>query len=636
LSSLELTGAVDDSLRFVLRGTLLAPGTVKVALFGPTGDVRLDELTLDGAPPVVGFEDDHYYVVTSARAFTLRGQVTLGGDDLLSVPGPVVALDAHLARGRLVEGERLSGLSGTTLHFDPMTPESRSEAEHRTPKVFRLSRSLRLGKETGFVLHLVMSQAEELGPVRLPLKYGERVDEVSGAPGWTREGDDLVLPTQGRAADVTVTGTLAEGGAKDGKRSFSPDSRSAYEWWLVESDPDVQVTIEGDAKLVENSQSPIPPTLPTARTYLLQRGQRLDIDARSLRRGEVLAAVARAQSRFVALTSRGEVIGDETISYDNNGLEHLTFSPAGQPVYLSTDGHAGRILHAGSDSLEMLVPVEIGAHKLRVQTLTQSSPPLLAGVIKVPMSAYPLTTGVAEVTLGLPKDVVPVAFLGGDEPRWVFTRADAMAALLGAALACFGFRTRRTRLLGSAVAAGLWLVSSEAFVFAAGALFVTGASFLASRFLRGNALFAASAAAFLIALFAGRATLAAGIASEPSRELVVTGPAIPQPESSFPVRTPSAVEIHTGAPPVSLSMPSSERYVHTRRELVTPSRPFSPRLVYVAPQVLVGLEVAWLGLVAILVFAHRAQVAELLARVRERLSRRSDVGTVGSEELPRW
>jgi hypothetical protein len=637
LSSLSLGGAVDESLTFVLKGTLLVPGPTKVPLFGPASQVRLDDVTIDGANPVIGFEEDHYYVVTAARSFTVRGRLTLANDELLTVTGPLVSLDAKLTRGRLVEGEKLSGLSGATLHFDPMTPESKTEAENRTPKVFRLSRAVHIGKETGFVFRLVMSQATDLGVVRLPLSNGERVDEVSGAPGWTTAGNELLLPTTGTSANVTVTGVLTDGAARDGVRSFGADPRSAYEWWLVEADPDYHVEIDGEPKLVENTQSPIPPTLPTARTYLVERGQHLEVEAKSLVRGDVLAAVARLQARFVSVTSRGEVIGDETIAYDNNGLEHLTFTPSGQPIYLSTDGHPGRVLHTEAGSPRMLVPLEIGAHRLRVQTLSETRLSPLAGLLAVPMSDYPLTTSAIEVTLGLPRDVVPIGFFGGDSARWAFARGDGIAALIGVAVACFAFRTRRTRLLGSPATAGLWFVSCGAFVVATAALFFAGAAFLLSRFLRGNLLFAASAAALLLSIFGAQSALT-GSANEDSKAgLSVQAPPLPQPESSHPDgRPPSTIELKAGAAPVSLSIPTSEHYVRTSRQLVTSQRPFVPRLLYATPALLTLLQAAWLGAVALLVLAHRGGLGRLFVRLRERLSRRAEPGAENPEALPRW
>ena len=243
-----------------------------------------------------------------------------------------------------------------------------------------------------------------------------------------------------------------------------------------------------------------------------------------------------------------------------------------------------------------------------------------------------------DVVLGLPRDVgSPWGSSAGTSPRWVFARADGVAAFIGVAFACFGFRTRRTRILGSLATVGLWFVSREAFVVAAAALFVVGAAFLASRILRGNPLFAASAAALILAMFGARWALTGNAVDEPKRELFVQAPPLPQPESSHPDgRTVSSIEIKAGATPVSLSMPTSERYLQTSRQLVTSQRPFVPRLLYATPSLLACLEVAWLGLMAMLVHAHRSALAGLLARVRERLSRRAEPKEESPEALPRW
>lgn len=636
LSSMSIHGGVGGPMAFVLRGTVLADGLTKIPLFGPAGQIRLDDVSINGAAPVLGFEDDHYYLLTADRSFTLRGTITLASDPMLTVVGPLVALDANLTQGRLIEGAKLSGLATAILHFDPMTPESESEAESRTPKVFRLSRSVHIGKDTTFTYRLVLSQATDLGVVRLPLVYGEKVQEVSGARGWTSNRSDLLLPTTGNSADVTITGVLDGNAAKDGIRSFAPDERSVYEWWLIESDPDYRVEIGDESKLVDNSQSPIPPSMPTARTFLVQRGQQLEVDAKSLVRGEVLAAVTRSEKEFVSVTGRGETIGDETLVYDNNGLDHLTLTPPGQPLYVSTDGQPGRILHTHVGAPEVLIPLEIGAHRLRIQTLSQTRLWPLLGAITVPMSDSPLTTSVVEVTVGVPADVVPIALFGGDAVRWIFARADFVAALLGVLGACFGFRTRKTRTLGSLATVGLWLVSRDGFVVVTAILFLAGAIFLASRFLRGNLLLGASAAAFIVALFGARSSLMGDATDEPKRELLVQSPPLPQPESSRrDLRSAGSMDTKAGVTPVSLSMPTSERYVQTSRQLVTRKRPFVPRLVYVTSSFFVGLELAWLAVVGLLFLEHRTRLSALMSRVKERLSRRPGPNPATAEAFPR-
>ncbi len=620
LSSLVLRGSVSGGMTFELKGGVRTPteqGQIKVPLFGPPGQVRLDDVTIDGAPATLGFDGDRYHVFTGARSFTVRGRLTLGSDQILAVPGPIVGVDARLTSGRLAEGDRLSGVSAAVLHFDPMTDGA--EAKPKTPPVFRLARALRFGRETGFVYKLTASQANDLGTIRLPLRYGEKVSDVQGSSGWSVEGEELLLPTSGHEAEITIAGNL-----KSTHASFTPDGRSAYEWWLVEADPEHRVEVGGEAKLVETSQSPIPASFPGARVYLVQKGQALDVEARSLVRGDVLAAVARTHRRHVAITGGGELISDETIGYDNNGLEHLMLTPAGKAMYLSTDQGAQRILHTSPGAPEVLVAMQSGTHQLRLQSLAKAKVWPFAGVIAIPPATYPLATSTAETTIGLPEHVRPLAVLGGDRARWAFARADLIAVVLGVALACFGFRTAKTRAIASVCTAGLWFVSREGFVAATAALFLAGAIFLASRFLRGTKLVLASGVLTALALLGGRLALSEGAAAEPAHEMFAQSPDLPRPEASGGGSKSSfSGDPRTDITPVSLSVPSSERYVQTSRQLVSSERPFVPRVIYVTSTLVGALHAVWLGLVALLLWAHRDRIVALKARIVERLGRRA-------------
>jgi hypothetical protein len=233
------------------------------------------------------------------------------------------------------------------------------------------------------------------------------------------------------------------------------------------------------------------------------------------------------------------------------------------------------------------------------------------------------------VTVGLPENVHPIAVFGGDRARWAFARGDLIAAGLGIALACFGFRTRRTRALGALVTAGLWFVSREAFVVVCGGLFLAGAVFLASRFVRGTWLLAASGLALVVALFSGRFALQSDVAIEPKRELFVENPMLPTPEHDLGLGGRSAGgDIKAGVTPVSLSFPTSERYVQSSRQLVTRERPFVPRIFYVTSSLIGILHLAWAALLLLLGWMHRDRLLALKERVVQRLTKTPEAAPV--------
>ena len=76
--------------------------------------------------------------------------------------------------------------------------------------------------------------------------------------------------------------------------------------------------------------------------------------------------------------------------------------------------------------------------------------------------------------------------------------------------------------------------------------------------------------------------------------------------------------------PVSLSFPTSERYVTSSRQVVSQERPFVPRIVYVTSTFIGFLHLVWLGLVGLLVFSHRDKLALLKTKIIERLARRPE------------
>ncbi len=289
---------------------------------------------------------------------------------------------------------------------------------------------------------------------------------------------------------------------------------------MIESDPEHRVAVGGEPKLVETSQSPIPPTMPGARVFLVQRGQELEVDARSLVRGDVLAAVVRDHDRFVAITGRGELISDETVSFDNNGLDHLMLTPAGRAMYLSTDGAAQRILHTEAGAKDVLVRMRTGPHKLRVQSLSDVKLTPFFGAIGIPRAATRLTTSNMDVTVGLPESVHPIAVVGGDRLRTAFSNVDVVAVLLGIAIACFGFRTKDAHPRSDRDG-GIVVRLARRFRVRHGHALHVRAIFLASRFTRGSWLMVASGGIVVVALLVGREALTHGdgkrLASAPSR-----------------------------------------------------------------------------------------------------------------------
>lgn len=650
LDRLRITGAVGDGpLQFEITGGVLADGPVAVPLFGPPAHVRVERAVLGKGDKegkddaAIGFDGDHYFLWTGDRRFTLRGSIVLEGDLALTIPGPLNSLDADLTAGAVVEGARLSGLSGATVHF------SRGGAADKVagPTVFQLARAVRVSREVSFEYRLVMRSGTDLGVVRLPLAFGEKVLDVSGASGWRVEGAELVLPTSGRSAEMTITGNLPKVG------SFAPDARSAYEWWLLESDPEHRVMVKGDARQVDSAESPIPRTQATSRLLLVQRGQKMDVTVEPLTSVEVLAAVVRDHNRTLVLTERGDLVADDWLNYENNGIDYLLFTPGGRPIYLASDNKAERIMHQGEATEQILVPLKTGSHGMRVQSLAQASLQRLGGTLELPMPQYPLTASHVRLTVGLPERVVPLALLGGDR-TWVWLGwGSSIAAAFGFAVGWVAVRPPATatrsrarwlRLLGGIALAGLWFLSPAAYVAVLVALSMAAAWWLIGRFAVGARRVLITVVALGAMGFFGLILLAGASSMRSAPEAVQYRPE-PASDTRSPSSTPSVPRpggsklddstgnflaqtaeggVLEGVTPVALTLPNYERAVIVARELVTRERAFRPVLYYVTAWALAPLALLWLLAAGLVVVAHRERAAALIAGMRAWMARRPE------------
>jgi hypothetical protein len=652
LTHMKLTGAADATMAFSLEGAVLAGAPAAVPLFGPPTHARVDGVRTNGKPAAVGFEGDHWYVVAPPGRFVIEGGLTLDGDLALSIPGPLDALDAELSRGRIVEGAHLSGLQGTAVHVDRATV-GQPPAE---PPVFQLSRAVRIAREITFEYRLVMRSGQDLGVVHLPLAYGEKVIDVQGSTGWNVQGGDLVLPTAGRSSSMTITGTLTSTGTSIG--AFRPDPRSSYEWWLVESDAEHRMTIAGDAPQIDASESPIPRSLPSARLLLVGRGQHVDVSAQSLVASDVLAAVIRSEDRTVVLTTNGDLVADDTLLYENNGIDWLSVPPSGRVVFQSTDGRAERVMRQSAGAGDVLLPLRVGSHAARLQSVASASLGTLGGVLSVPVPPLALTASHVDVRLGLPSSVHPLAVLGGERRWFVLGAEDLFAIAVSAGVAIAAMRGRVRRGLGAVAVAGLWFVSPVTWWALTATAVVGSLAWLSARMLpRGPriaawALMAAGAGVFALGLtsfqrkaaemsYGGGAIPVAAPAAvarleAPTEAAPGTPPSAPVPAADGDLKKENfraadalgsenarlAVNgIVQGVAPVALSLPGFERSVVVTRELVTRERPFIPEVLYVTTAGLVPLVIAWLACLALLARLHRGELSRFGSWLRARLAR---------------
>jgi hypothetical protein len=399
------------------------------------------------------------------------------------------------------------------------------------------------------------------------------------------------------------------------------------------------VTVTGDARQVDAAESPIPRTLPTSRLFMVQRGQHIEVAVQTLGSLDVLAAVVRDHERTVVLTRRGDLVSDETLRYENNGIDYLLMNADGRPIYLATDGKSERILHREKGADEMMIPLRTGSHAVRVQSLAQAGVAFFFGRAEVPLSTYPLTASRVGVRLGLPAFVYPIAFLGGDHAQMFADEGDFLALTLAAVFAVVILRGWLRRALGAIVLGGLWFVSEPLFVAVMGLLALSGVVWLAGRFLSGKTfvfvtvLLVGGGAFFLLIGFLAiglRSNQFAPMASESAP--LTAGASVPEEQARddalggskklAPATSPRRMRLAacSKVTPVALTLPAFERRL-MRAAAVTRSS-VSSRTPYAR---LAMLPAGTLALLAALSRLH-AQLRRPLTRARARSCAAQRVG----------
>ncbi|MCP4157045.1 MAG: hypothetical protein GY757_55545 [bacterium] len=129
----------------------------------------------------------------------------------------------------------------------------------------------------------------------------------------------LMVPASGRNVNFTAVGRLPKLGR------YKTDARSNYEWWLIESDEEHRLIIDTKAKFVDSSRSPLKKKLSSSNLFLLTRGQEISVTVNALKTLDALAVVIYSQFRKVIWTANDELITEDRVSYENNGLDYIPY-----------------------------------------------------------------------------------------------------------------------------------------------------------------------------------------------------------------------------------------------------------------------------------------------------------------------
>jgi hypothetical protein len=481
IDSLDLNGSVEKNrFTFHMKGHVISKQPALVPLFGPPDGVMLKNVTLNGQPAVVEFEEKNYYFVrTKETNFAVKGNVSFPEPFGFIVPGPVNLFSADFSDGRVVEGNFLPGVKQATLHLKRGGKDQKIEADVKP--LFQIARAVRIQKEVTFEYGVTVRSGKEISQVVIPMVFGEIVLEVPGVKGWKMENKNLVVPASGRSVSFTVTGRLPEAGV------FKTDDRSSYEWWLIESDVEHRVTVDTPGKPVDASKSPLKRKLSSSRLFLLSQGQELSIGVNPLKALDAFAVGIASQFRKIIWTKGGEVVAEDRVFYNNNGLDYIPFDCKAKPLYFEVDGAAKTILSEDAvPESQILVPLKKGKHTFRVQSIFKAVPSFFGGFLQVPTASHDLMVSRSSVRLGMPSGIFPLWYSGGERLKPLLDLKDFLFIGLSLLFALVLFQGYRVRIAGFISFTGLYILFPGVSLFLITAIFAGFLLVLINRKVKGR------------------------------------------------------------------------------------------------------------------------------------------------------
>ncbi len=618
IDMLTLGGSIEKNrLTFTLTGHVLADEPVLIPLFGNPKKTGLINVTVNNKPAITGFEDlDHWFVRSSERDFTIKGELEFMDEYSLMVIGPVNSFSAQLEDGKVIQGNKLSGLKNSLVHIESTKIKTAAEEPEIKP-LFQLNRAFRISDDIAFEYRVFIRSSSQISNYEIPMKNSEIVLDVRGISDWRLEKDTLILNSDQKTIQCIITGSIKSLG------EMQTDERSNYEWWLIESGPEHRVSINTSGKQVDSSESPIPRQMTLSRLYFLNRNNAIRISVQKLKSLEALAAVIHSQTRKIVWTEDGHLVAQDSITYENSGIDYLVFDTMGKPIYLAVDNSPQRLLSQEDiPDTAVLLPLFKGRHNAFIQNISRAKINHFGGSFTLPVPRHSFTISKGYLELGLPGMVIPLYFTEGRGFINPFSIGDMVIFIVIMILSFFMFESRSMKIFSLVSLAGLYMLLKGVFVFLliifllAKLVLYLKKKYSPKTFL----LIIIISALAIVSLFIYSLILPSLFSTVRyyDKGQMAPSPPMVQPQESFDeyekdkrlgqksdssmdyesiLREEKVISDSTiveGIIPVALPMPSYDYSLYAYRELITKERPLAPRLLYITKYTLIPLYILWL------------------------------------------
>ena len=376
-------------------GEILSGENVKVYLFGPATDVLVKDVYVDGGKAPVSFDEKGYYFIVAEGKFGFNGKLLIRkpGQIQISVAGPMNDLSFKLGNGYAVDGDRFGLLNERIL----------IQRAAKTAMIVDGAFRFTYAERDQFLYQVnFKSFGKGLGGYTLDLLNGEKVSSVTGVEKWDQKDNKLVLELSGNTASVTVRGFFSS------TRLQAP-LREDRHHVIVESDPEKKISVSTTATEIDLSESKIAPQYPNARVFLASRQDVFTVSVKMLDLLPSLAAAVKYASNTIAVTEKGQILGELNYNYANTGVDYIEVDTPGNPLYAATQQGPVKLTSEGKLLLALPKTTYGTLDVVYFATRSKIKP---VDFISIPLAKTDLPISRATTNIYLPKELFVLETFG--------------------------------------------------------------------------------------------------------------------------------------------------------------------------------------------------------------------------------
>lgn len=638
LDRLVFSGSLEDNeIYFSLEGSLLTDMDTIIPLFGPPQRFTIEDVTINNREAITGFDNNNYFSRVSDRNFLIKGKISFINEVNLTVAGPVNTLINEMKDANITQGNKLAGIRNRLINFQSTKIDPVIIDRPEIKPVFQINRAIRISNDINFEYFVYIRSATEISNYIIPLRNSEVILQVLGADDYKIEDNKIIINSQRQSLNLRIIGKL------DKLADLKMDDRSNYEWWLIESDPQHKINVKTQANQIDSSESPMQRTMSLSRLFFLSKGHTVTIEVEKLSSLEALAVIMHSQSRKIIWTKDGDLVSQDTFTYENSGIDYLVFDTGAKPIYLEVNRESQRLFSLENiPKTAIVLPLEKGRHSASIQSLGKEKISFFAGRLRIPFPEHNLTISKGSIDIGLPRGIIPIYLTEGYGFINPFYFYQLIFFIIIIIISWIFYKKKKEKIIAIISFTGLFALFDIFFIiiFLVGFL-ISIFKFIKKRYSKNKFILTISIfMIFIFLIFIYLIILPSfgvyrvdQIADGAVFEKQVYAPPPPSPSRERRVgQRPSAdyldaemdydairseervisdSSIMEGIIPVALPMPGYDRILRVQKELITSDRPMKPVLYYLRNYSLIPVFLIWLISLILFIRIHLPSIKSL-------------------------